>query len=41
MCSSDLWFNSTNNVGQAFGLNSPASISAFRKGASTYARPGS
>jgi hypothetical protein len=36
-----VWFNSTNNVGQAFGLNSPAAIAAFRKGASTYGRPGS
>ena len=36
-----VWFNSTNNVGQAFGLNGPASIAAFRKGASTYGRPGS
>jgi hypothetical protein len=36
-----VWFNSTNNVGQAFGLSGPAAIAAFRTGASTYGRPGS
>ena len=36
-----VWFDSTNNVGQAFGLSSPAAIAAFRTGASTYRRPGS
>ena len=36
-----VWFDSTNSVGQQFGINSPAAISAFRKGASTYSRPGS
>jgi hypothetical protein len=36
-----VWFNSTNNVGQAFGLSSPAAIAAFRTGARTYGRPGS
>jgi len=36
-----VWFDSTNSVGQGFGINSPAAISAFRKGASTYTRPGS
>jgi hypothetical protein len=36
-----VWFNSTNNIGQAFGLGSPAAIAAFREGASTYGRPGS
>jgi hypothetical protein len=36
-----VWFNSTNNIGQAFGLNGPAAIAAFREGASTYGRPGS
>jgi len=36
-----VWFDSTNSIGQGFGINSPAAISAFRKGASTYTRPGS
>jgi hypothetical protein len=36
-----VWFDSTNNTGQDFGINSPAAVAAFRKGASTYARPGS
>ena len=36
-----VWFNSTNTVGQAFGLGSPAAITAFKKGASAYHRPGS
>ena len=36
-----VWFDSTNNIGQDFGINSPAAVAAFRKGASTYARPGS
>ena len=36
-----VYFNSTNSIGQAFGLNSPAAIDAFRAGASTYHRPDS
>jgi mannan endo-1,4-beta-mannosidase len=36
-----VWFNSTNTVGQPFGISSPAAIAAFRQGASTYHRPGS
>lgn len=36
-----VWFDSTNTIGQDFGINSPASIAAFRKGSSTYSRPGS
>ena len=36
-----VWFDSTNNIGQDFGINSPAAVAAFRKGASTYTRPGS
>jgi len=36
-----VWFNSTNTIGQTFGISGPAAIAAFRKGASTYHRPGS
>ena len=36
-----VWFDSTNYKGEAFGISSPAAIAAFRKGASTYHRPGS
>jgi hypothetical protein len=36
-----VWFNATNSVGVPFGLSSPAAIAAFRKGATTYHRPGS
>jgi len=36
-----VWFNSTNSIGQHFGINSSAAIAEFRKGASTYHRPGS
>jgi hypothetical protein len=36
-----VWFNSTNSVGQPFSISSTAAIDAFRKGASTYSRPGS
>jgi mannan endo-1,4-beta-mannosidase len=36
-----VWFDSTNSIGQQFGINSTASFEAFRKGASTYSRPGS
>ena len=35
-----VWFNSTNSSGQQFGLSSPQAVTAFRKGASTYSRPG-
>jgi hypothetical protein len=36
-----VWFDTTNSIGQPFGITSPAAIDAFRKGASTYHRPGS
>ena len=36
-----VYFNTTNKAQQAFGLSSRAAIDAFRKGASTYHRPGS
>jgi hypothetical protein len=36
-----VWFDSTNSVGQQFGINGPAAIDAFRSGASTFSRPGS
>lgn len=36
-----VWFDSTNSIGQDFGISSPAAIAAFRKGAGTYTRPGS
>jgi beta-mannanase len=36
-----VWFDSTNSIHQDFGISSPAAIAAFRKGASTYTRPGS
>jgi mannan endo-1,4-beta-mannosidase len=36
-----VWFNSANSKGQQFGISSPAALAAFRKGASTYKRPGS
>jgi len=36
-----VWFDSTNSIGQPFGINSPAAVAAFREGASTYHRPGS
>ena len=36
-----VWFDSTNSIGQHFSINSPAAIAAFRKGASSYHRPGS
>ncbi len=35
-----VYFDSTNSVGQHFGFTSPAAVAAFRKGASTYTRPG-
>jgi hypothetical protein len=34
-----VYFNATNTVGVAFGINSPAAITAFSKGAKTYSRP--
>ena len=34
-----VWFDSTNSIGQTFGINSPAAIAAFRKGAGSYTRP--
>jgi mannan endo-1,4-beta-mannosidase len=36
-----VWFDATNSIGVPFGLSSPAAIAAFRKGASTFSRPGS
>jgi glycosyl hydrolase family 26 len=36
-----VWFNSANPEGQQFAINTPAAAAAFRKGASTYHRPGS
>ena len=36
-----VYFNATNSKGVPFGLSSPAAIAAFRKGATTYHRPGS
>ena len=36
-----VWFDSTNSAGQDFGISSPDALAAFRKGASTFARPGS
>jgi len=35
-----VWFDSTNSYGLHFDLSSPAAVAAFRKGASTYTRPG-
>ena len=35
-----VWFDATNRNGQQFGISSPAAVAAFRKGASTYIRPG-
>jgi mannan endo-1,4-beta-mannosidase len=35
-----VYFDSTNSIGQQFGLTSPAAVAAFHKGASTYSRPG-
>ncbi|MGP0028403.1 MAG: glycoside hydrolase family 26 protein, partial [Streptosporangiaceae bacterium] len=34
-----VYYDNTNTRGQAFGLDGPAAIAAFRKGASTYHRP--
>jgi beta-mannanase len=36
-----VWFDSTNSIGQPFSISGTAAIDAFRKGASTYGRPGS
>jgi hypothetical protein len=36
-----VWFNSVNPKGQQFAIDTPAAAAAFRKGASTYHRPGS
>ena len=35
-----VWFDSTNSAEQAFEINSSEAFDAFRKGASTYTRPG-
>ena len=34
-----VWFDSANTIGQDFDIRSPASVDAFRAGASTYHRP--
>ncbi len=36
-----VWFNTTNSVGQRFGIESSAAITAFGQGAKSYTRPGS
>ena len=36
-----VWYDSTNSIHQDFGLSSPAAVAAFRRGASTFGRPGS
>jgi Glycosyl hydrolase family 26 len=36
-----VWFNTSNSIGQPFSISSSAALAAFRKGASTYQRPGS
>jgi mannan endo-1,4-beta-mannosidase len=36
-----VWFDATNKLGQQFGLDSSASVAAFRRGAVTWKRPGS
>jgi glycosyl hydrolase family 26 len=36
-----VWFDTTNSIGQPFGITSPTAIAAFRKGASAYHRPDS
>jgi mannan endo-1,4-beta-mannosidase len=35
-----VWFDSTNESGQQFGIDSPAAVAAFRQGASSFSRPG-
>jgi mannan endo-1,4-beta-mannosidase len=34
-----VWFDTTNSIGQPFGINTPAAVAAFRQGASSYHRP--
>jgi hypothetical protein len=36
-----VWFNTSNSIGQSFGISSSAANTAFHKGASSYHRPGS
>jgi Glycosyl hydrolase family 26 len=36
-----VWYDTTNSIGQSFGISSPAAIAAFHAGATTYHRPGS
>jgi hypothetical protein len=36
-----VWFNTSNSIGQSFGISSSAANAAFHKGASSYHRPGS
>ena len=36
-----VWFDSANSIHQDFSISSPAALAAFRKGASTFTRPGS
>ena len=36
-----VYFDTTNSLGQAFGLSTQSALEAYRKGASTYRRPGS
>jgi mannan endo-1,4-beta-mannosidase len=36
-----VWFDSTNSIRQDFAISTPAALTAFRKGASTFTRPGS
>jgi mannan endo-1,4-beta-mannosidase len=36
-----VWFDSANSINQDFRINNPAAVAAFRKGASTFTRPGS
>ena len=40
-CSGSCGSTPQTRIGQHFGISSPAAIAAFRKGASTYHRPGS
>ena len=35
-----VWFDSTNSIGQAFGISSSDALAAFRKGAGSYPGPG-
>jgi mannan endo-1,4-beta-mannosidase len=36
-----VWYDTTNSIGQSFGITSSAAFAAFRKGAESYHRPGS